>query len=43
MRCDWAVGGEVDEGGGCLQGVAGVGAEDVGYVAVVVEEVAVDG
>lgn len=39
MRCDWAV----DEGGGCLQGVAGVEGGDGGYVAVVVEEAAVGG
>lgn len=43
MRCDWAVGGAVDEGGGCLQGEAGVEELDGGYVAVVVEEAAVDG
>lgn len=43
MRCDWAVGGAVDEGGGCLQGVAGVEGGDGGYEAVVVGEAAVGG
>lgn len=33
----------MDEGGGCLQGGAGVEVGDGGYVAVVVEEVAVGG
>lgn len=43
VRCDWAVGAAVDEGGGCLQGVAGVEGEDGGYVAVVVGEAAAGG
>lgn len=43
MRCDWVVGVTVDEGGGCLQGGAGVEGGDGGYVAVVVEEAAVGG
>lgn len=41
MRCDWAEGGAVDEGGGCLQGVAEE--EDGGCVAVVGGEAAVGG
>lgn len=43
MRCDWAVGGAVDEGGGCLQDGAGVEGGDGGYGSVVVEEAAVGG
>lgn len=43
MRCDWAAGGAVYEGGGCLQDGAGVEGGGGGYGAVVVEEVAVDG
>lgn len=43
MRCDWAVGGAVCEGGGCLQDGTGAEGGDGGCGAVVVEEVAVGG
>lgn len=43
MRCDWAAGGAVDEGGGCSQDEAEVEGGDGDYVAVVVEEVEVGG